>query len=202
VPWQTDTYLRRADRNDLDTLVTWMQEPDFQHFLYGDPNRAPRRLREQIVGVLGRALLHTTPSSIYLILDSPSAGPIGMIALQNISWRNRNCSIDVYIGKKELRGGWVAALGVYRALEYCFDELNLHRVSAYIYAFNRASWRIWERTGAVREMTLKEHILRDGEYHDVYVYGLLKDEFDRLRAAFGERKGLSLQDMIQSLAQE
>ena len=200
--FSTDTFLRRAERDDLDTVVGWMEHPDFQRFLYGDPARSPRQIREQIVGMLGRAVGHTMPGGIYLIIDSKQQGPIGMLSLQGISWRNRNCAIDLYLGNPKHRAGMVAAIAIYRALEYCFDELNLHRVSAFIYAFNTASWRIFEMTGGKRELTLKDHVVRDGQAWDVYGYGLLRPEFEALRARYERaQQGVNLRAMIEALAE-
>jgi len=200
MPFSTRTFIRRAERDDLDTVVAWMEHPEFQRFLYGDPARSPKQVREKIVAMLGRAVGHTMPGGIYLLIDSPDLGPVGLLSLQNISWRNRSCSIDLYIGKEEHRNGIIAAGAIYRTLEYCFDELNLHRVSAYIYSFNRASWRILEKTGAVRELTLEKHVARDGEFHDLYGYGLLRPEFDAFRARYGDAAaGFSLKAMIESL---
>ena len=200
MPVKMDFFLRRADRDDMDTVIRWMDDEDYHRFLYGDPARSPRQVRAQIVGMLGRSAGHSLPGSIYLLIDSPARGPVGMVSFGNISWRNRNCSLDVYLGDKSLRSGMVVTLSLYRALEYAFDELNLHRVTAYIYSFNRASWRAFEMSGAVREMTLKEQVLRDDVYHDVYCYGLLRPEFEALRARYGGIGGLNLESMIQELA--
>lgn len=200
MPFSTDTFIRRAEREDLDTVVAWMQEPDFQQFLYGDPARSPRQLREQIVSMLGRTSGHTMPGAVYLIIDSAEHGAIGMLSLQNISWRNRSCSIDLYIGQPDLRNGLVAGVATYRALEYCFDELNLHRASAFIYAFNAPSWRLFERFGGLREIVMPRHVLRDGVLHDGYGYGFLRSDFNALRDKFNRQLGgVNLQAMIAGL---
>ena len=202
MPFKTDAFIRRAERDDLDTVVEWMEAADFQYFLYGDPARSPRQIREQIVAMLGRSAGHSMPGGIYLMIDSKQDGPLGLLSLQQLSWRNRSCSIDIYIGKKERRNRLTTAIAVYRALEYCFDELNLHRVCAVIYAFNTASWRIFERAGAVRELTLREHVLRDGQLHDMYAYGLLRADFEALRERDRQQtRDFSLGAMIDSLAQ-
>ncbi len=196
MPIRSDTYLRRAERDDLETIVAWMEEPDFQRFLYGDPARSPKAIREHIVGLLGRGATHTMPGGIYLLIDSPSKGPVGILSLQNISWRNRSCTLDLYIGQARLRGTLTAALAMYRAFCYCFDELNLNRVGAYIYAFNTPSWRLLEKSGAKREVVLHDHVLRDGEHHDLYGYGLLRSEFEALKADVERTEGTSLAEMI------
>lgn len=201
MPFKTQTYIRRAERDDLDTVVRWMECPDFQYFLYGDPARSPRQVRDKIVSMLGRAVGHTMPGGIYLMIDSREYGPLGLLSLQNISWRNRACSIDLYIGQEHLRNRMVSAAAICLALEYCFCELNLHRVSAYIYSFNRASWRMFEKSGAKRELTLKDHIVREGQAHDLYGYGLLRPEYEALRERYSRALGdISLAAMIEGLA--
>lgn len=195
---KSKTFIRRAEREDLDTVVEWMDDPDFLLFLYGDPTRSPKQIREQIVSMLGRTAENSVPRAVYLIIDSVDHGPIGLLTLQNISWRNRSCSIDLYIGKKQLRRSLIAAIAAIRAMAYCFGELNLHRVSAYIYSFNTASWRLLEKIGAVRELTLREHVVRDGEFYDVYCYGLLRDEFN----AFRETRADSASVLMASMAED
>jgi RimJ/RimL family protein N-acetyltransferase len=202
MPMRSKTFLRRAERDDLDTVIAWMEDPEFLHFLYGDPARSPRQIRAHIVGMLGRASGQAMPGGVYLIIDSTDKGPLGLLSLQNVSWRNRSCTIDLFMGKEEYRSGHIAGLAIFRALEYCFDELNLHRVGAYVYAFNTASWRIFERTGAQREMTLREHVMRDGKMHDLYAYGLLRPEFEALRERVYRMGGASLQEMVKFLADQ
>jgi len=192
---RTKTLIRRAEREDLDTVVEWMEDPDFQLFLYGDPARSPKQIREQIVSMLGRSSAQTVPGGIYLIIDSPDHGPLGLLSLQNISWRNRSCSIDLYMGKKQMRHRLTAAVSFYRAMQYAFEELNLHRVNAYIYSFNEASWNILERMGAKRELTLRDHVAREGKLYDIYGYGLLRHEFD----AFKKDNPHLVEDLVESM---
>ncbi len=194
---KTSVFLRRADREDMDTVVSWMDDPDFVHFLYGDPARSPKQIRESIASLLGRTAGASVPVGMYLIIDSPEYGPIGLVSLMNLSWRNRTCSMDAYIGRKDLRAGFVAGVSLFRALEYCFDELNLHRVSMYIYSFNSPSWRLVEGSGIRRELVLRQHVPRDGELHDMFGYGILRDEFEEMRSKYAGRfRGMSLADMI------
>lgn len=184
MPITTDIFIRRAERDDLDTVVAWMDEPDFAEFLYGDPARSPKQIREQIVSMLGRTTGQSLPGGIYLVIHSEVHGLIGLLSLQSLSWRNRSCTADLYIGNRELRNTLVAPLAAYRCVEYCFDELNLHRVGAFIYSFNAPSWRLFEKVGGVRELTLREHVARDGKLYDVYGYGLLRSEFETFRKKF------------------
>lgn len=202
MPIKTKTFIRRAEREDLDTVVAWMEDADFVEFLYGDPARSPKQIRERIVAMLGRTAAQTVPGSVYLIIDSEDQGPIGLLSLQNISWRNRSCTLDAYLGNKKARNHLVGPIAFYRTIQYCFDELNLHRVTAYVYSFNRASWNILEKVGALRELTLKAHIARNGKLHDVYCYGLLRREFEAFREANPKLVAGIMESMVERESEE
>ena len=178
MPVKTSVFIRRAERDDLDTVVAWMEEPDFVRFLYGDPARSPKQIRERIVSMLGRSAVQAIPGGLYLVIDSVDYGPVGLLSLQNISWRNRACCLDLFVGHDKLRGHLASAVAFYCAMNYCFHELNLHRITAYIYSFNEASWQVLEKAGAVRELVLREHVARDGQIYDMYGYGLPREEYE------------------------
>ncbi|MBN2309180.1 MAG: GNAT family N-acetyltransferase [Candidatus Hydrogenedentes bacterium] len=189
-------YIRRAEREDLDTVVSWREDPAFIRFLYGDRTRSPKQIREQIVGMLGRTAGHTMPNGIFLVVDSEKSGPIGLLSIVNIGWRNRSCNIDTYVVEK-VRNSFLAAISFYRVLEYCFQELGMHRVNLFVYAFNARSWRVIERSGAKRELLLREHVARDGEVYDMYGYGLLRADWEWLREDFKSHfKGIDLLSMV------
>ncbi|MCC6697410.1 MAG: GNAT family N-acetyltransferase [Candidatus Hydrogenedentes bacterium] len=196
---KSSVFIRRADRDDLDTVVAWMEDPAFQRFLYGDPTRSPKQIREQIVGMLGRSANHSMPGGIYFMADSAKLGPVGLFSVVNISWRNRSCNIDSYVSEKR-RTGFFATIAFYRVLEYCFHELNMHRINIYIYGFNTRSWRNFELSGGKREIVLHEHVARDGKLYDMYGYGLLRSEFEELREFFKKKfKGIDLAHMIEDM---
>lgn len=199
---KSKSILRRAERADLDKIVSWMQDPDYMHFLYGDPARSPRQVRENIVSMLGRNQGTNLPGSIHLVIDHADLGPIGLVSLQKISWRNRACNIDFYIGDKGSRNRIEPTVAMYRVAEFCFDELNLHRIGAYIYSFNAPSWRLLERCGARRELTLRDHVMRDGKLCDMYCYGLLRRDFNAFKEELSVFKSLSLEAMIERLNAE
>ena len=59
-------------------------------------------------------------------------------------------------------------------LQWGFDALNLNRVQAETDTRNTASSRVLEKLGFVREGTLRENCIVDGEVSDSWVYGLLQ----------------------------
>jgi [ribosomal protein S5]-alanine N-acetyltransferase len=62
-------------------------------------------------------------------------------------------------------------------LQWAFDTLDLNRVQAEADTRNLASARVLEKLGFVREGTLREDCVVDGEVSDSWVYGLLRREW-------------------------
>ncbi len=58
-----------------------------------------------------------------------------------------------------------------------FDELGLHRLTATVFSYNPRSIALLEKLGFRREGTFREFLLRDGERHDMLLYGLLRREW-------------------------
>jgi [ribosomal protein S5]-alanine N-acetyltransferase len=62
-------------------------------------------------------------------------------------------------------------------LEWAFDTLDLNRVQAETDTRNAASARVLEKLGFVREGTLREDCVVNGEVSDSWVYGLLRRQW-------------------------
>jgi [ribosomal protein S5]-alanine N-acetyltransferase len=66
-------------------------------------------------------------------------------------------------------------------LGWAFDTLDLNRVQAETDTRNRASARVLEKLGFVREGTLREDCVVNGEVSDSWVYGLIRREWAVVR---------------------
>lgn len=174
--------VRRPEKDDLEHVSKWMTDPDFLFFLYGDPTQSPKQIRDQVLSRFGSEQ-SVYDSNIHLIIESRDEGPIGLITFHSISWKSRHAMIEVYLVAAK-RNRIHGAIALYKAMDYAFTELNMHRVGAYIYEFNKRSMRMAERSGAKREQTLRRHTYRDGRYWDMYGYGLLRDEFEQTKERF------------------
>lgn len=62
-------------------------------------------------------------------------------------------------------------------LQYAFNELGYDRVMTRAFESNMASQRVWEKLGFTEEGRLRNQRFQDGEYEDVLVYGLLREEY-------------------------
>lgn len=88
---------------------------------------------------------------------------------------NWNAKIGLWI-TKEAQGEGYGTEAASKLIKYAFDQLNYHRIYARTLDTNKASQKLWEKHGFQKEGELREHIYRDGEYHNLILYGLLKEE--------------------------
>ena len=72
------------------------------------------------------------------------------------------------------QGKGYAYEALYDFISYIFENLSLHKVSALCLASNKASWGLMEKLGMLQEGILKSHFKVDEEWHDAYIYSILK----------------------------
>lgn len=121
-------------------------------------------------------LFKRTASKSYLI-NTNSADVAGMIITDNEKAEDRN--IAVYLDIKDNKYAAEALDGLTSMLDQLFNEKNLSRVFTYIPEFDKEIEQIFVKENFKKEATLRQHLYCGGAYHDVFVYGLLKDEFKK-----------------------
>ncbi|WP_202411496.1 GNAT family N-acetyltransferase [Halobacillus halophilus] len=67
-------------------------------------------------------------------------------------------------------------------LAYSFDHCGLHRVTALSSPENKASQRVLEKIGMVKEGTLREDIFVKGAWRDSSIYGVLRSEWEKRKS--------------------
>jgi RimJ/RimL family protein N-acetyltransferase len=108
---------------------------------------------------------------------------IGTAEVQRIEWTNGNCFLRLGIGAAEDRGKGYGTQALGMLLRFAFAELNLFRVSAMVPEYNEIAIALLNKFGFAQEVCRRKALERDGRRWDLYVFGLLKDEWqDRARA--------------------
>jgi RimJ/RimL family protein N-acetyltransferase len=74
-------------------------------------------------------------------------------------------------------GHGYATEAAHALLQWAFDALDLNRVQAETDTRNAASARVLEKLGFMREGTLREDCIVNGDVSDSWVYGLLRREW-------------------------
>ena len=99
---------------------------------------------------------------------------IGKCGFTRVNWKNRLAELAILIGEKEYRGKGYGEDAIRLLCRFGFEEMNLRKLEAYVFDFNEAALRCYEKCGFRREGLLKEEMFREGAYHDVAVLGLIE----------------------------
>jgi RimJ/RimL family protein N-acetyltransferase len=99
--------------------------------------------------------------------------------LSGISWSNGNSWVGIGIGEREYWGRGYGTDAMRVVLRFAFQELNLHRVSLSVFAYNERAVRSYVKAGFREEGRTRELMLREGTRHDVIEMGILREEWTR-----------------------
>ena len=89
---------------------------------------------------------------------------IGSATIRNIDWKNRTASLDIKLVKNSTSKGYGTDT-IQTLLKYCFEEINLNRISANILEYNEASKKLFEKCNFKLEGIQKEAIYKNGKYN-------------------------------------
>jgi RimJ/RimL family protein N-acetyltransferase len=163
---------------DLSTITGWWSDPDFLR-LYNNAPAFPRNDDQ-----LSRRfdLANTSPND-FLFAIRPLAEDtlIGLLEFDGVEWSNRTTFVSIGIGDPDHRRQGYGHDAMEVGLRFAFHELNLFRVCLTVFSYNAAAVALYERLGFTREGVYREHIERDGQRYDMYLYGLLRREWNKSR---------------------
>ena len=108
---------------------------------------------------------------------------VGTVGLHNINWTSRHATFGIAIWKREYIGKGIGTEATKLILDYAFDFLNMHRIKLEVYEYNTRAIGVYKKLGFVEEGRLRKQRYLRGQYYDVIVMGILKEEWYTLRDA-------------------
>lgn len=97
---------------------------------------------------------------------------IGLIGHYQIKPEHYRAEIG-YMLLPEYHGKGIISEAVEELIKYGFNELKLHSIEAIIDPENKASERVLQKNGFIKEAHLKENEYYDGRFLDTVIYSLL-----------------------------
>ena len=167
----TEIHLRPVARDDLAVLATLNTGPEmasaFGWFGWTDPAGLTRRWEAD--GLL-------TPDSGHLVVAE------GQALVGHVSWHRSpqgplNHSWNIGIGLlPEARGRGVGTAAQRTLVLYLFAHTQVNRIDANTDVTNLAEQRALEKAGFTREGVLRGAQFRNGKYHDMVLFSILRHE--------------------------
>jgi ribosomal-protein-serine acetyltransferase len=103
---------------------------------------------------------------------------IGNISIHDIDWKSRRTSIGYWLSEA-FQGKGIITDACRAIIDYSFNELELNKIEIKVRTDNTKSQAIPRRLGFIEEGILRSIEFNNGQYHDCFVFGLLKSEWKR-----------------------
>ncbi|MDE6583122.1 MAG: GNAT family N-acetyltransferase [Clostridia bacterium] len=99
---------------------------------------------------------------------------IGSVSVSFIDKDNKHGELGCWIAKDFWHKGYMTE-SLKRVIRFAFEELKLHKVYAKHYVENIASGKGIQKSGLTFVGILKDHVLKDGVYHDNALYEIMNE---------------------------
>ena len=109
---------------------------------------------------------------------------LGVTTVRRIDWVNRTAETGIGLAPAAVRGQGYGVEAKHLLLEYCFDRLHLHAMTAHVFEPNTRSAAALVKQGYRPAGRLKWDALKDGVYRDARLFDLLRDEWLAAREAW------------------
>jgi RimJ/RimL family protein N-acetyltransferase len=167
--------LRRVRRSDAESIQRHAHNANVARYMAILPH--PYTLEHALSWINTTHRMVRAGTGYHLgIEDKASRQIIGMIGLSRVNRQDKNAEVGYWLGRDFWRKGY-STEAMRLMLNFAFTELDLARVYAMVHEKNAASMRLLEKCGFVREGVWRKATLRDGRFHDVFAFGLLRDEY-------------------------
>lgn len=167
--------LTALTHNDLPTMARWYQNPTFLRLL--DARAAHPQGEASLADWLDKSRKSQSAFLFGIRLQKDNT-LIGYVELEGILWTHQVGWLAIGIGETSVRGKGYGRLAMQLTLGFAFRELNLHRVQLTVFSYNQRAIALYEKLGFQREGTYREFLHRDGQRHDMFLYGLLRREWE------------------------
>lgn len=170
----SQVYIRPLEQGDVENCLKWHNDPSLYSSLC-NPFRQVSRVAEETW--LSTRIKYSDKEVNSAICLNKSATHIGNIYLRDINWGSQNAAVGLFIGEASERGKGYGTAALKLMTDHAFHDLGLHRVYLYALATNVAAVKSYQRVGFSNEGTLRDHVFKQGRFHDVVVLGLRRCDF-------------------------
>ena len=100
---------------------------------------------------------------------------IGTIALHDIDWVSRNCTLGIAIHGEDNWGRGYGSEAIAVLINFGWNHLNLRRIELSVHDFNERAKHVYEKLGFVEFGIAHRKFFIDGNYVDTHYMELFRD---------------------------
>lgn len=163
----TDDSLRPMIESDLEQVLLWRNHPEVRRYMYTSHEITLNEHRNWYAGA-------SKNPAVSLLIYEHHGSACGFVNIT--SGRCREVADWGFYLSPDARKGTGRSLGT-AALNYAFNELELHKICGQALGFNERSIAFHRALGFTEEGRLRDQHFDGAVYHDVVCFGLLNYEW-------------------------
>ena len=164
--------LRQFREDDVDAMHACFTSAHAMRY-WNTPLHTKRTGTERAV----RRFIDCTPSyyRFWAVADKTTDLCLGLVNYHDGHIRNKRVAIGYMVDPAHCKQG-LATEAVSAMIRFCFQDLGLHRLQAFIHPDNTPSLKLIEKLGFRREGLLRENLRVGDEWRDDLLYALLSTD--------------------------
>lgn len=144
--------IRRLELSDINnTYCSWLNDPEVNRYLES------RFIKWDIEKLTNYYMENHREGLFWAIIDLTENKHIGNVKLSLIDKKNSSIVLGIMIGDKNYWGRGIATEVIKIATDYCFSQLNIHKITAGAYGDNHASINAFIKNGFIIESETLGH---------------------------------------------
>lgn len=174
--------LRELERKDLVEINKWRNDPELISSL-GAPFRF---INLEVDEAWFDGYMTNRGSQIRCaITEGVSDNILGLISLVSIDYVNQSAELHIMIGDKKNQGKGIGTFAVDAMLQHAFYNMNLRRIELTVLENNDRAKHLYEKIGFVQEGVKRMARYKNGEFVNMLLYSILKEEYRQKSLAGG-----------------
>jgi [ribosomal protein S5]-alanine N-acetyltransferase len=175
--------LRQFREDDVDAMHACFTNVQAMRY-WNTPLHTKRIETERAV----RRFIDCTPSyyRFWAVADKTTDQCLGPVNYHDGHIRNKRLAIGYMVDPAHCKQG-IATEAVSAMIRFCFQDLGLHRLQAFVHPDNGPSLKLIEKLGFRREGLLRDNLRVSDEWRDDLLYALLSTDHPTAAGSGGRR---------------
>ncbi|NTU73617.1 GNAT family N-acetyltransferase [Candidatus Roizmanbacteria bacterium] len=172
--------LRAYQKEDLDAIYTWPNDPDLAPFFMFTTEPYTRDKAQQFLDL---QLYNTDPTAVHFViydLQDLHQTYRGTVGLKNIDKTTGTAEIAIVISDPAYRGKGLGQQALFLICQYGFSMLGLSKININFISHNVAADKSYRRFGFQDDGVSKKKLLQNGVQYDEIHMSLTSHQFANL----------------------
>ncbi|WP_051927540.1 GNAT family N-acetyltransferase [Ruegeria halocynthiae] len=175
------------EKADLEVVTPWFQDiEDLARF--DRTSRVPLNLVQTEENWSDAFSASGSACKCWFVVESDSGQVLGLTGLEAISSINRDAVVAMFVDKSIRRLG-VGIRATALMVDFAFRQLGLNRLTSYYRADNHNSRDLVAKLGCQIEGTMRQAWYSDGQFQDMVVVGVLRQDWMVRRLELAQELG-------------